>query len=247
MCTVTVVRVGESARLACNRDELLSRPAASQPQVHSFGSRRAALPVDPVSGGTWVAVNDAGLAMTLLNVNPGDGVKDKTVAQRSRGTIILGLLHSDTLSLAVARATSLDPTSYAPFRLILSDRAELAELRSDGRQVRLVTRRRLTEPVLFTSSGLGDHLVEGPRQRLFAEIFCHSDDPIRQQEFFHRHHWPDRPHLSVCMRREDARTVSHTAVTLSPDRVMLSYRPDAPDRPAEVAALTLDLPPGGVR
>ena len=35
------------------------------------------------------------------------------------------------------------------------------------------------------------------------------------------------------MDRQDARTVSHTVVCLGPDRVTLTYHPDAPDRPAD--------------
>ena len=64
---------------------------------------------------------------------------------------------------------------------------------------------------------------------------------LAQQAAFHPHGWPDRPHLSVCMGRQDARTVSHTLVSLSPDQVALRYHPDAPDRPAEAVTLTLPL------
>src|SRR5262249_11399645 len=68
MCTVTVVPTPGAVRLACNRDEQRTRPPALPPQVRRFGRRWAAFPVDPVGGGTWVAVNDTGLAMTVLNV-----------------------------------------------------------------------------------------------------------------------------------------------------------------------------------
>ena len=71
-------------------------------------------------------------------------------------------------------------------------------------------------------------------------------DRLAQQEAFHRHRWPDRPHLSVCMDRQDARTVSHTVVSLGPDRITLAYHPDAPDRPAETLTLTLPIAVGGV-
>jgi hypothetical protein len=48
------------------------------------------------------------------------------------------------------------------------------------------------------------------------------------------------------MDRQDARTVSHTVVSLGLDRVTLSYHPDAPDRPAEAVTLTLPIAVGGV-
>ena len=107
MCTVTVVPGREAIRLACNRDELRSRAAALPPQVRQFGPRRALLPVDPTSGGTWVAANDAGLAMTLLNVNPGNGL-GTSAARLSRGNIIPALLHADRPLAAAFSALALD-------------------------------------------------------------------------------------------------------------------------------------------
>src|SRR5262249_13957501 len=73
MCTVSIVALNEPGnrrlRLACNRDELRSRPAALPPLVRNCDERQAIMPIDPVSDGTWIAVNDAGIAATLLNVN----------------------------------------------------------------------------------------------------------------------------------------------------------------------------------
>ena len=244
MCTVTVVRDRQTARLACNRDEQRSRPTALLPRVHPFGPRQAVLPVDPASGGTWIAANDAGLALRILNVSSRDA-GETIAAPRSRGTIIPELLPCDTLATAVTRGLRLDARLFAPFRLVLVDDREVAELRSDGDRVGLVRHAPLDEPLLFTSSGLGDHRVERPRQRLFAELVGRPDDGPAGQDAFHRHHWPDRPHLSVCMHRADARTVSHTAITLGPNAVQLVYHPDAPDVPAAPSVLELQRTRGG--
>lgn len=71
MCTVSIIPVDDSeaarVRLACNRDESRLRPPALPPQTRRFGRHLAILPVDPVSGGTWVAANEQGLVMTLMN------------------------------------------------------------------------------------------------------------------------------------------------------------------------------------
>ena len=245
MCTVTVVPARETIRLACNRDELRSRPAAQPSRIERFGPRRAVLPVDPTSSGTWVAANDAGLVLTLLNVNPGNGLAT-SAARLSRGNIIPALLHADTPLAAASSALALDAAQYAPFRLVLVNWREAVAVHSDGARIRLVWRTVLTSPQLFTSSGLGDQAVEGPRRQLFGEFFDRPGDRLAQQEAFHRHRWPDRPHLSVCMDRQDARTVSHTVVSLGQDRITLAYRPDAPDRPAETLTLTLPIAVGGV-
>jgi hypothetical protein len=246
MCTVTVVPGREAIRLACNRDELRSRAAALPPRIEHFGPRRAILPVDPTSGGTWVAVNDAGLALALLNVNSRNRPAAAPAAPLSRGNIIPALLHADTLLAAAFSALALAPSQYAPFRLVLVGWREAVEVHSDGTRIRLAWRLGLTSPQLFTSSGLGDQAVEGPRRRLFGEWFDRTGDRFAQQDAFHRHRWPDRPHLSVCMDRQDARTVSHTIVSLDPDAVTLTYHPDAPDRPADAVVLALPIAVGGV-
>jgi hypothetical protein len=245
MCTVTVVPGREAIRLGCNRDELRSRPTALPPRIEQHGPRRAILPVDPTSGGTWVAVNDAGLALTLLNVNPGDGLAT-SAAPLSRGKVIPALLHTDTPLSAAFAALTLDPAQYAPFRLVLVSWREAVELHSDGTRIRLLRRLGLSRPQMFTSSGLGDQAVEGPRRQLFGEYFDRPGDQLAQQDAFHRYRWPNRPHLSVCMERKDARTVSHTLVSLGPYAVTLTYHPDAPDRPAEAVGLTLPITVGGV-
>lgn len=240
MCTVTVVPTAEGARVACNRDELFSRPTALPPRIKQFGERRALLPVDPTSGGTWIAVNDAGLAMSLLNVN-GYGGRTTVAAPISRGVIIPSLLHCDSPLAAAFTAVAFDPKQYAPFRLILLNRSEGVEVHSDGVHIRLSWRVGLTSPKLFTSSGLGDLFVEGPRSRLFNEFFDAEGDLGAQQDAFHRHRWEDRPHLSVCMDRMDAQTVSHTVVSISHDWVTLRYHPAAPDRAAEGMILALPI------
>jgi hypothetical protein len=245
MCTVTVVPVRDGVRLACNRDERRSRPVAFPPRVVRAGLRRAAAPVDAAAGGTWVAVTDAGLALALLNVNSGlEGAAGRPPL-RSRGSIIPDLLDCGTLVGALTRAAAFDPAHYAPFRLVLADRRQIAELRSDGRRTDAAPPADLVSPVLFTSSGLGDELVEAPRRDLFYATLTSSTDWATAQDDFHRHHWPDRPHLSVCMRREDARTVSHSVVFVTPSRATLTYHPDAPDRPQEPVTVNLDLLSGG--
>lgn len=238
MCTVTLLPVPGGARLACNRDESRTRPVALPPETRRFGRRQAVLPIDPVSGGTWVAINDAGLALTLLNVNPPRGANDTDYgSRRSRGTVIPRLLSSPTLEIAARRATMLDADDYAPFRLILTDAREVAEIVADGASLRLTRLGPLRGPLLWTSSGLGDALVEAPRRQLFDAMVT---DP-QQQDAFHRHAWPDRLHVSVCMSRPDARTVNHTVIERRPDTVTLRYWPDAPDRVTDPVVTTLGI------
>ena len=245
MCTVTIIPIVEDAeivglRVANNRDELLARAGALPPTQRRYGERTARLPIDPDSGGTWIAANDAGLFLTLLNSHPEGHGGDEPDFLLSRGVIIPSLLHCVSVVEAIDTAGELDVTRYRPFRLVLLSHSELAELYSDGERLTLFPTRRLIAPRLFVSSGFGDEVVES-RRRLFDEHFADDDDStwVSRQEAFHRHSWPDRQHVSVCMRRDDAQTVSHTVIELTSKRSDLTYFSGVPD--GRVAPVTASL------
>jgi hypothetical protein len=230
MCTVTAVPRARLAadrspdrlllRVACNRDELLTRQPALPPTLWAAGPRRAVMPIDPESGGTWIAANDAGLVFVLLNSNHGFPAR---AGDLSRGVIIPTLVGCATTSRAVAQAQRLQAWRFAPFRLLIIDRYEVVDCWPDGRRIRH-RRAYLQSAILRTSSGLGDALVTGPRRTLFQRVFDNAHDVRLAQDSFHRHHWPGREAISVNMRRDDARTVSQTIVEVRDGSVALSYR-----------------------
>jgi uncharacterized protein with NRDE domain len=219
MCTVTIVAIpGEDPgafRFACNRDELRTRRPARPPVERRFGPRTGLHPVDADAGGTWIGANDAGLVLSLLNLNP-PAPPALAGPLASRGAIIPSLLHHDSVEAALADAVRIDPAGQKPFRLVLADRRERALVRGDGCRVEILERTDHAGPFMVTSSGLGDHLVESPAA----------------QDAFHRSHWPDRGHLSVSMVRPDAWTLSHTLVTVTPAGVSMAYRAGVPHEPA---------------
>ncbi len=66
-------------------------------------------------------------------------------------------------------------------------------------------------PLCFVSSGLGDARVAA-RLDLFEEMVAGPGPTAALQDAFHRHEWPERPEISVMMRRTEARTVSVTTL-----------------------------------
>ena len=99
MCSVTFLPREEGFVLAMNRDELISRVPALPPKVHHRGELTVLCPSEP-SGGTWIGVNSAGLAFSLLNWHsqpdrPGEDLI-------SRGEVVRALL-SGRSSSEVAR------------------------------------------------------------------------------------------------------------------------------------------------
>ncbi|MBX9579059.1 MAG: NRDE family protein [Gemmataceae bacterium] len=249
MCTMTVVPLpGGRVRVAFNRDEQRSRPPARPPRRWRVGGRRAVFPVDPQSGGTWLAVNDAGLLLALLNVNPHNPATRPRAAGRSRGQVIPALLGCDSPAAAVGTVEEvIEYAEFAPFRLVLVGSGVAADVRWDGLRTMVVTRLVGGGPLLYTSSGLGDHLVEDIRRELFEDAFAGpADDWAAAQDRYHRCPLPGREHLGVNMARADARTVSYAAVVLGPDGAEFTYRADAPGSAGEPVTLALPFTAAGV-
>lgn len=248
MCTLSVIPLGHAAlphlageagfRVVVNRDEQRDRPAALQPRWRAAGEGdgRAIWPIDPRGGGTWVAASERGLVLALLNVNL-EPAPTLPRGMHSRGEIIPRLIDSEGAAEAVSRLSGFDLDRFAPFRVVAvgPDRAGrdwnggmvVQEARWD--RARLVTRALPAGAACFVSSGLGDSRVT-PRLELFRELVAAAPVAARQ-DAFHDHAWAGRESTSVMMSREDARTVSVTAVEIRPRtgasrvQVRMTYRP----------------------
>lgn len=214
-------------RIMCNRDEKRTRTEALPPIRRKFGERTAILPIDPLSRGTWIGVNDAGLALCILNATVRADrpwtTRMRTAPIRSRGQIIPSLLDCESVGEAIDRAAAIESSEFPPFRLIAASRTHLGVVASDQNVVRVQQLRRLQSPFMATSSGLGDELVDPLRRELFGECLRNCVDASEAQQRFHAHQWPDRKHLSVQMARADARTVSRTFVEVGCDFVRMTY------------------------
>jgi uncharacterized protein with NRDE domain len=223
MCTVSIVPTADGFRLVSNRDESRSRAIASPPRTVRTDGVRAVMPIDPDSGGTWVAGSEHGLAFAILNLNLDTGQPGSKSAQ-SRGEIIPDLLAARTVEEASEMLLGRSLDSYRPFRLILAAAGIVCELR---RSPPISIGRPLTAPVMFTSSGLGDHLVEAPRRALFDRMMAgggaNAEDLIERQDRFHAHQWPSGRHISVMMERAEASTVSRTVLLVEGDCVHMEY------------------------
>lgn len=232
MCTLTVISTGppgnRRVRIQCNRDESRLRPGARPPEQRTYGNRRALMPVDPLSEGTWIGVSDAGVAAVLMNVYIAQAEKEIEILPRSRplvsrGTIIPHVLAASDLADAIDRFRKLNVRDFEPFRLLLADRTHWLEIVWAAEQLAIDPLRPLAEPLFFTSSGLGDDIVAKPRRQLFDEMFSAGGDLSAAQDAFHRHVWPGREFASVWMTRPEARTQSITWCELTPREVTMRY------------------------
>lgn len=234
MCTCSVVSSfdGSAVRLLFNRDERRLRPAAWPPTVQAVGDGHALWPTDPVSTGTWIAANDRGLVFAVMNTDGHRTAPDTP----SRGTLIPAMADASSISDAVLRWRALDTAAFAPFRLVVASRREVAVLTRGCVEPAI---RPLGRAHLFSSSSLGDARVEAPRRGLLVQLLRTEPDPWMAQTRFHQHAWPDRRHLSVMMSRTDACTVSCTEVIVTSGSVVMHYRPVVDGWP--VSAVTRSL------
>lgn len=79
--------------------------------------------------------------------------------------------------------------------------------------------------MLLTSSSLCDEVVEEPRRRLFERLIGGEERSwVQGQVLFHGHQWRSRPDISIRMERAEAKTVSHTFVSVTGGGIELRYR-----------------------
>lgn len=223
MCTLSIIAPASGTFvLAFNRDEQPHR--GELPPSVTEGAPRIAMPLDLQTSGSWIAVNDAGLAFALLNRNERSAPSAPSHGH-SRAAIVPQVARARTLSdvprLLEAIASRID----RDFRLIATDGIRVLEA-IGGQGATSVQVEPLVRPFVRASSGLGDALVIGPRSELFEAAVARLPPPLLEdaQRAFHMHRWSDQRERSVLMDRRDARTVSHTLIRVDPTRVELAHR-----------------------
>ncbi|MCU0225372.1 MAG: NRDE family protein [Acidobacteria bacterium] len=239
MCTLSWIVEPGGYALWFNRDERRERRPAEPPRIDAAGGLRFAAPRDGEAGGTWIFVNEAGVAGCLLNLfrdhpfPPGE-------PPISRGLLVLGLAGAPSAEAAEQALAHADLARYQPFTLALFGRGETPRaLRWDGSAA---TRLQLDDGALpLTSSGRDAEGVARSRRGTLARIAAQRGGLTPSTlEAFHRSHHPDRGPYSPCMHRDEAETVSLTAIAVNRTASHLSYQPGAPceGHPAVAVHLT---------
>lgn len=225
MCTATWLIRPEGFDLFFNRDEKNERSPADGPQELVLGGRRVLAPRDPDGGGTWIGVNELGLALGLLNAWDLPDVAPRAGEPRSRGLLVRDLLDAGDLDEVEARLAGLDLELFRGFHLAAFAPGRAPHLHSwDGRA--LATR--AAEAPLSSSSwnaGIARAARRGQLERLGRDPGGLDAETLLR---FHASHEPERGPVSVCMHRDDASTVSATHVHVGPDEVRLRYAPGSP-------------------
>jgi len=131
MCTLVILRRPDHdwpLLFAANRDEMSDRPWRA-PARHWSDRPEVIGGLDERAGGSWLGLNDFGVAAAVLN-RPGSLGPD--LDKRSRGELVLEALdHADALE-AVRALRELDGRAFRSFNLVVADNRDAFWLRSDG-------------------------------------------------------------------------------------------------------------------
>lgn len=234
MCTLTFIPRQRGFVLGMNRDDRYSRPPAIAPAIYQVGSQYALYPVEPGSG-TWIAVNQAGLSLAILNWSLPQGDK-----LHSRGEIIPRLATCSGLSSVAEELRAMNLAGVLPFRMIVASAREngIRECLWNGSTVEFNIRPwKLTH---WFSSGRGDALAESSRRPVCQSADARPDaGSTKWLRELHQSHEPERGAFSICVHREDAGTLSYTEVHCNAERVSMGYSPGYPCQSSGVAVAEL--------
>lgn len=239
MCTVTWERQVDGYVLLCNRDERDSRRAASGPRIAELRQTSFIAPVDGDHGGSWIGVNEFGLALCLLN-RYGDPNVESQQDYTSRGLLLTDLLDCRLARNVTTRLAGIPLQCYRPFSLLVLSITEPACLVEwNGHALEINTN--VEDRVPLTSTSLNEPEIAIGRRRQFEQLKTGVAEVTPELLYqFHRSHVPEQGAYSVCMHRDGAATVSLSVVTVNKESVELAYRPGPPceDAAAEVVSLT---------
>lgn len=225
MCTVTWLRPrpGEYT-VFFNRDEQRRRSPAHPPREQNRGGVRYVAPIDGESGGTWLATNERGITVCLLNYYEAE---HNWTARHpiSRGLLLVSLVDAPDIEEISHRLRHIRADEYQPFILIAFDPAGRTRAhRWNGHNLH---ERDLTEDDLpITTSSFDTHTVIERRRALFHRMreTRHGLSSATLENFHNSRDTHGGPY-SVCMTRDDAHTVSYSRVAVTPAAVDFFYEP----------------------
>lgn len=226
MCTVSFIARKRGYLLAMNRDEKLSRIKALPPETVSIDGRRIIRPSEP-GGGTWIALNDAGVTFALVNwYSVNAGVETNSV---SRGTVVNAVAAQISADSASQILRELPLTRLNPFRLIgiFPEQKEIFEWQWN---LKIMIRRKLPwKSQQWISSGFDEPAAQRMRSQTFnLALRQKGAGSLGWLRRLHRSHTPLCGPFSTCIHRADAATVSYTEIVATDRLARMAYCSEAP-------------------
>jgi hypothetical protein len=243
MCTVSWLQEEDGFQLLCNRDEKRTRAIAAAPAVEWMDRVQVLAPRDEAGGGTWIAVNEYGVAVTLLNGAPIGSVEKAGAFRLSRGLVLQQLATARTATEVCERAWRMELGLVAPFTVAaLEPGMPAAIVEWNGSDKGIIVS---GGPLLPLSSSSFDATgAQRARREEFSRV-CGALPCIEDLLTFHRSHQgaagASGDAYSTCMHRADAETVSFSWIRVTRTAASFHYQPGAPCRQLRSVAVDLAL------
>lgn len=224
MCTMTWFTKADGYELFFNRDERLSRSQAALPTVQTTLGVNHISPTDADAGGTWISINEYGITVCLLNHYQFEQIatyKDWI----SRGEIVRKFSPTIDIASAAEEFATMLLDDYRAFRMFMIDRRGNNRLCVwDGHTARV--EQNVSTPK--SSSSVDAKHVKEVRKRLFENLYLGESQDSQAYINYHASHLPNRSQESVCMHRDDAKTVSLSHVSVSATAACFAYADGSP-------------------
>ncbi len=207
-----------------NRDERKSRSRAEPPTSQFCDDIQYLSPTDADAGGTWIAANQFGVTVCLLNHYQFEQIETYK-NWISRGEMVRKFATTASINEAEALFNSLALDDYRAFRMFIIDHLGGNRLCVwDGHSARV--ERNVTTPK--SSSSVDAKHVKSVRKKLFENLNLAQSKNVDDYINYHASHLPSRSKESVCMHREDASTVSLSHVSVSSQGISFRYADGSP-------------------
>ncbi len=186
MCTVTYLPKKKGFILTSNRDEDKNRAAkVIFPNSFEFDEEMIVFPKDHKGGGSWIASNNTGKVVCLLNGGK-EKHKRKSSYKKSRGLVVL-----DAFGYLKAKdfANQYDFSGIEPFTLIVVDhekgKTKLSEIIWDEK-IAKISDIDSSKPCIWSSSTLYEQSVRKAREDWFNDFLKKGDFSVFGIRKFHR-------------------------------------------------------------
>ncbi|MDC0932801.1 NRDE family protein [Arcobacteraceae bacterium] len=223
MCTISWLIKDDDYHVFFNRDEQRSRANAAPPRVMNIKDTQTLIPIDPVGNGSWISTNEFGLTLCLLNYYQGSTPKSVLT---SRGLLLKDLSSFLSVEDIDIQLKNLNLHKYASFSLLAFGLNDCGGVSKQAWQWngKKLTNIFLTSP--FTSSSVNFDEVSQSRLLLAQQLL----EPISVDALvnYHKSHQPTKGYLSVCMHREDAKTVSFSHIHVDTIQSIFKYKNASP-------------------
>ena len=223
MCTISWLIKDDDYHIFFNRDEQRSRASAIPPQVINVNNTRTLIPIDPEGNGSWISTNEFGLTLCLLNYYQGSNPKG---ILRSRGLLLKDLSSFLSVKDIDIQLKKQKLQQYASFSLLafgLNDSGHVSK-KAWQWNGKTLTNVLLTSP--FTSSSVSFDEVSQSRLLLAQQLL--EPQNVDALVSYHKSHQPSKNHLSVCMHRKDAKTVSFSHIHVDAIQSIFKYKNASP-------------------